>query len=111
VQRPLRELVRAFTTGKILLPQFQRDYVWKPKKIRNLLDSLLREYPIGGFYLWRPSGGTFDPKRKRFGRGTAVIGPEFMGYLIDGQQRLRVWKQRMVSIRARIRMAPNRGAS
>jgi len=87
VQRPLRELVRSFTTGKILLPQFQRDYVWKPSKIRNLLDSLLHEYPIGGFYLWRPSGGTFDPKPKRFGEGQ-VINPDFWGYLIDGQQRL-----------------------
>lgn len=46
VQRPLRELVRSFTTGTILLPQFQRDYVWKPKKIRNLLDSLLHEYRL-----------------------------------------------------------------
>ena len=88
VQRPLREIVRAFTTGKILLPQFQRDYVWKPKKIRNLLDSLLQEYPIGGFYLWRPSEGTVDPKKKRFGEQIGVIGPEFWGYLIDGQQRL-----------------------
>jgi hypothetical protein len=87
VQRPLRELVRSFTTGKILLPQFQRDYVWKPSKIRNLLDSLLQEYPVGGFYLWRPSGGSFDPKPKRFGKGQ-VINPEFWGYLIDGQQRL-----------------------
>ncbi|HWF85630.1 MAG TPA: DUF262 domain-containing protein [Vicinamibacterales bacterium] len=88
VQRPLRELVRSFTTGKILLPQFQRDYVWKPKKIRNLLDSLLMEYPIGGFYLWRPSSGAFDPKPKKFGEGTQVINAEFSGYLIDGQQRL-----------------------
>jgi hypothetical protein len=88
VQRPLREVVRAFTTGKILLPQFQRDYVWKPKKIRNLLDSLLHEYPIGGFYLWRPTGGAFDPKPKRFDEGVVNIGPEFLGYLIDGQQRL-----------------------
>jgi hypothetical protein len=88
VQKPLREVVRAFTTGKILLPQFQRDYVWKPKKIRNLLDSLAREYPIGGFYLWRPSHGPVDPKRKQFGEQVGVIGPEFWGYLIDGQQRL-----------------------
>lgn len=87
VQRPLRELVRSFANGKILLPQFQRDYVWQPSKIRNLLDSLLQEYPIGGFYLWRPSGGSFDPKPKRFGEGQ-VINPEFWGYLIDGQQRL-----------------------
>ena len=88
VQRPLRELVRSFTTGKILLPQFQRDYVWKPKKIRNLLDSLHQEYPIGGFYLWRPTSGAFDPKPKQFRGGAQAINTEFLGYLIDGQQRL-----------------------
>lgn len=88
VQRPLRELVRSFTTGTILLPQFQRDYVWKPKKIRNLLDSLLKEYPIGGFYLWRPHGATLDPKPKHLKGDPQIAGAEFWGYLIDGQQRL-----------------------
>lgn len=88
VQRPLRELVRSFTTGTILLPQFQRDYVWKPKKIRNLLDSLLQEYPIGGFYLWRPHGAALDPKPKHLKGGQQIAGAEFWGYLIDGQQRL-----------------------
>jgi len=80
--------VKQFATGQILLPQFQRDYVWKPKKVRNLLDSLLQEYPIGGFYLWRPSAreNSIDQKKQRF--GTGQINPEFKGYLIDGQQRL-----------------------
>jgi hypothetical protein len=50
-------MIRDFHSGAILLPQFQRDYVWKPIKIRNLLDSLLRGFPIGAFYLWRPSRG------------------------------------------------------
>jgi hypothetical protein len=80
--RSLRELVREFHDGGILLPQFQRDYVWKPQKIRNLLDSLLRGFPVGGFYFWRPAAGKFDPKDKR------KIRAEFVGYLIDGQQRL-----------------------
>ena len=84
--RPLRELVRAFHRGEILLPQFQRDYVWRPAKIRNLLDSLLRGFPIGGFYLWRPTSGAIDPKKKAYGQ--ASISAEFGGYLIDGQQRL-----------------------
>lgn len=88
VQVPLRELVRDFTTGKILLPQFQRDYVWKPKKIRNLLDSLLNQYPVGGFYLWRPVGSALDPKPKRFVGTGPIVYAEFSGYLIDGQQRL-----------------------
>lgn len=84
--KPLRELVEAFHDGSILLPQFQRDYVWRPQKIRNLLDSLLRGFPVGGFYLWRPSGGRLDPKPKAFGDLPST--GEFRGYLIDGQQRL-----------------------
>jgi hypothetical protein len=62
--------------------------VWKPKKIRNLLDSLLHEYPIGGFYLWRPQGAALDPKPKHLKGGQQMPGAEFWGYLIDGQQRL-----------------------
>lgn len=84
--RSLRELVREFHAGNILLPQFQRDYIWKVKNILNLLDSLLKGFPIGGFYLWRPTNGTFDAKPKGLGRN--CIGPVFEGYLIDGQQRL-----------------------
>ena len=41
---PLRDLVFGFNRGAILLPQFQRDYVWRPAKIRNLLDSLIWEH-------------------------------------------------------------------
>ncbi len=86
VSRPLRELVHEFHHGTILLPQFQRDYVWKPAKIRNLLDSLLKGFPIGGFYLWRPISGSLDPKPKALGQSR--ITDLFAGYLIDGQQRL-----------------------
>lgn len=84
--RPLRDLVNEFHSGAILLPQFQRDYVWRPAKIRNLLDSLLRGFPIGGFYLWRPTSVKRDPKHKAIGE--QQITAEFVGYLIDGQQRL-----------------------
>ncbi len=84
---PLRELVERFSKGQILLPQFQRDYVWKPAKIRNLLDSLLKGFPIGGFYLWRPAEGPM-PEWKKKALGKHQISPEFFGYLIDGQQRL-----------------------
>lgn len=84
--RPLRDLVRDFHAGAILLPQFQRDYVWKAAKVRNLLDSLLKGFPIGGFYLWRPASGMLDAKAKT--HGEQRFAPQFEGYLIDGQQRL-----------------------
>src|SRR5579862_1333132 len=86
VTRPLRVLINEFNKGEIQLPQFQRDYVWRPNKIRNLLDSLLKGFPIGGFYLWRPTGGHLDVKTKAY--GNHVVASKFEGYLIDGQQRL-----------------------
>src|SRR5262245_43206558 len=85
--QPLRELVLGFASGEILLPQFQRDYVWTPPKIRNLLDSLLKGFPIGAFYLWLPEGTQIDFKAKTLGQPQTVP-QEFTGYLIDGQQRL-----------------------
>jgi hypothetical protein len=76
-----------FQRGAILLPQFQRDYVWKPAKIRNLLDSLLRDFPIGSFYVWKPKQRTpIDPKAKAYAGNR--VSADFVGYLIDGQQRL-----------------------
>jgi hypothetical protein len=86
--RELRTLIQEFNRGAILLPQFQRDYVWKPNKIRNLLDSLLKAFPIGGFYIWRPSSRTLDPKPKVFSDKQIENISRFEGYLIDGQQRL-----------------------
>ncbi len=82
----LRGIVQRYTDGEILLPQFQRNYVWTPRKIRDLLDSLLRDLPIGGFYVWQPIGKRTDPKRKAFG-SLKIQGPSAV-YLIDGQQRL-----------------------
>jgi hypothetical protein len=88
VPRPLRDLVCEFSRGEIPLPQFQRPFVWKPSKIRNLLDSLLRGFPIGGFYLWRPNvDKQLDERPKAFGEQRRVEAT-FEGYLIDGQQRL-----------------------
>ena len=38
------------------------------------------------FYLWRPTGRSRNPKAKA--HGELLIAAEFLGYLIDGQQRL-----------------------
>jgi hypothetical protein len=73
-------------SGEIAIPEIQRPFVWDATKVRNLLDSLLKGFPIGGFYLWRPAAGKRDPKPKA--HGEQLIAAEFVGYLIDGQQRL-----------------------
>src|SRR5207247_8089183 len=84
----LIDLVRMFDGGLIELPLMQRDYVWRPGKVIDLLDSLRRKWPIGVFYIWQTSHviETRDPSIRR-PPGTRLSG-EFLGYLLDGQQRL-----------------------
>jgi hypothetical protein len=52
--------------SEVELPSIQRGFVWKPKQVEDLWDSLLREYPIGSF-LFSKTGSRY--------------------YLMDGQQR------------------------
>jgi hypothetical protein len=83
----LADLVERFDSGEIRLPLMQRDYVWKPKKVVRLLDSLYRRWPIGSFYVWQTTNDR--PTRARAGK---IQQPKhldsFFGFLLDGQQRL-----------------------
>src|SRR4051794_12443396 len=47
------ELSRRIVSGDILLPKFQRDFVWERPQILTLLDSVARGYPIGSVLLWQ----------------------------------------------------------
>lgn len=82
------DLVQRFDSGEIRLPLMQRDYVWKPKKVVRLLDSLYRGWPIGSFYIWQT--GNQYPTRSRYGSKTPPLKhlDGFCGFLLDGQQRL-----------------------
>lgn len=37
---------------KLVLPAIQRDFVWSPRQIENLFDSIMRGYPIGSLLSW-----------------------------------------------------------
>jgi uncharacterized protein with ParB-like and HNH nuclease domain len=36
----------------VLLPEFQRGYVWNRDQVRELMRSLYRGYPVGGLLTW-----------------------------------------------------------
>lgn len=82
----LAELVQRFDTGEIRLPLMQREYVWKPRKVVRLLDSLYRKWPVGSFYVWQTQDS--HPSKARFGRLPQRKLDGFYGFLLDGQQRL-----------------------
>jgi hypothetical protein len=75
---PLSTLLSWIRSGDIAIPEIQRPFVWKPSKVRDLLDSLLHGYPVGYMIVWRNP----DVKLKD---GSSSAGKRI---LIDGQQRM-----------------------
>lgn len=64
--------------GIIAIPEIQRPFVWDSTKVRDLIDSLYKGYPIGYIITWKnPSVKLKD--------GTSSEGKQI---LIDGQQRI-----------------------
>jgi hypothetical protein len=51
------EAVESAVAGDWDIPEFQREFVWKPSQVCALADSLWRNYPIGALLLWRVRKG------------------------------------------------------
>jgi uncharacterized protein with ParB-like and HNH nuclease domain len=68
--------------NQLFVPAFQREYVWKRDDAKQLLDSLIKEYPTGTMLTWETANPPelkgphkYDPKQ-----GAVSL-------LLDGQQR------------------------
>ena len=49
--KTVRDVLNMIERGKLILPSMQRNFVWEPRKICDLFDSLVSGYPIGTFLL------------------------------------------------------------
>lgn len=83
----LGKLVERIAAGKVRVPRFQRSFVWKQQDLFDLLDSVLRGFPIGSVLVW----DTEETIRSacRVGPVEVAVPPDgIVSYLLDGQQRL-----------------------
>src|ERR1035437_5461519 len=39
--------------GRVRLPPFQREFVWSPTKVLDLMDSIYKGFPVGSFFYWK----------------------------------------------------------
>lgn len=84
----IQELAGRVLSGDIVLPEFQRPFVWKRHQIIELLDSIYRNYPIGSMLVWE-SRQDLQSKRSIADLKIANRSPNYpVNYLLDGQQRL-----------------------
>lgn len=83
----LGKLVDRVAAGKIRVPRFQRNFVWKQPDLYTLLDSVRRGFPIGSILVWDTEEDIESTSRI----GPVEISPRtkgLVGYLLDGQQRV-----------------------
>lgn len=79
------DLLNDVKNGKIGLPDLQRPFVWKDNKVRELLDSMIKGYPIGYIMLW--SSPEDYENTGHIGKNDKIYSqPDDL--VIDGQQRL-----------------------
>ncbi len=68
--------------GAIVLPVFQRGYVWNRDQVRGLMDSLYLGHPVGSLLMWVTN------TENVVHRGDGPIQPGYVRLLLDGQQRI-----------------------
>jgi hypothetical protein len=79
----IKQLIEEFRAGRIVIPEFQREYVWRPSKAPRLIDSLYRGFPVSSLLLWQSTGEARARRRDPRPARSAT-----MNWLIDGQQRV-----------------------
>lgn len=76
LDKPIETLIKWKENGKLVVPDFQRDFVWKFNVACRLIDSVLLNLPIPGIFVCR-----------------RIIEGEEKYYLIDGLQRITTLEQ------------------
>jgi len=73
----VKQLIEDVRRSIYNIPEFQRSFVWTPQQVRDLVESIWKQYPIGVIIEWR-------------GEHVARSGKESLAtsWIIDGQQRL-----------------------
>jgi hypothetical protein len=78
----LSTILAQIDLGALLLPEFQRGYVWNRDQVRGLMWSLYRGHPVGGLLLWQTEADDTAVRGSvQSGSGTRLL-------LLDGQQRI-----------------------
>ncbi len=104
-REPLAEIIKKATSNATyVIPDLQRPYVWSPRQVTMLIDSLFRGWPFGSLLLWevkpdcfqqnegiphRPFWQVIDRTGNDKGTTTSALGqPATYQMVLDGQQRV-----------------------
>ena len=78
----VESLLRDIENEDLVLPEFQRGFVWNEKDVKKYIQSLYKDYPTGSLLIWK----TLNPPKLRGKQKPAEN--IYTRVLLDGQQRL-----------------------
>lgn len=79
----INQIIDKINEHHLFVPAFQREYVWKRKDAKNLVDSLINDYPTGTMLTWET---TNPPELK--GEYVYEVSKGAVKLILDGQQRI-----------------------
>lgn len=85
-KQTLSEFLKSVEQAKLQLPDFQRGWVWDDERIKSLLASVSREFPIGAVMMLEAGGDARFQSKPIEGVSEQDVQPDKL--LLDGQQRL-----------------------
>ncbi|MGB3915229.1 MAG: DUF262 domain-containing protein, partial [Dethiobacteria bacterium] len=96
-KRSLFEILKDVHSGKIQLPDFQRGWIWDDNRIKGILASVAKSFPIGAIMLLETGNKNVRFKTKPV-EGVKLdneVKPDLL--ILDGQQRLTSLYQTIVT--------------
>ncbi len=79
----IADLISDIRTQDLVLPEFQREFIWRRPQMRELMFSLTQGYPIGSLLFWKTD---HPPQLKNIHEPPDKLGT--VQVILDGQQRL-----------------------
>ena len=86
----LATILAEVKSGDLVVPAFQRPFVWDDDRRLSLLDSIAQGMPIGSLLVWRTNRRDLEtyPSVGGVRLGGVHRGDEKINYLMDGHQRI-----------------------
>lgn len=84
--RALKDLLAEVHSRTMVLPDFQRDFVWEPGATQELIVSIANNYPAGSLLRVRDAKRVFAARE--FEGAPSLAGQKHTFLVLDGQQRL-----------------------
>jgi uncharacterized protein with ParB-like and HNH nuclease domain len=79
----IRQILDKIDENQLFVPAFQREYVWKRNDAKNLISSLIKDYPTGTMLTWETNNPPELKGNYKYNENKGSV-----KIILDGQQRI-----------------------